>query len=111
MMRGPGSRVASPSRGSVPMTSAEPELLGGPSEEPLGGASEEPLAGAVDQAEFALVVEGEDGDVDLGHDLAQQGGRLEGIESLLAQRLAEGTDLAEGEAEGVVGRAAGGRAH
>src|SRR6266571_3834385 len=63
----------------------EPQLLGAPAEELLGRPVEEPLPRAVHQAQAALVVEREHRHVDLLHDLAQEGGGLEGAQALLAQ--------------------------
>ena len=51
----------------------------------------------------AVLVEREDGHVDLGHDLREQSARLEGSEALLAERGREGVDLQEHFAERVVG--------
>ena len=62
-------------------------------EQPLGRPAEQPLAGAVHEPQALPLVEGEDGDVDLGHHLAQQRRRLERAEPLLAQRLGERVDL------------------
>src|SRR5690606_18366517 len=81
---------------------AQPEVVGREAEEPLRGPGEETLARTVEEPEPALVVEGEDGDVDLVHDLPEQRRRLERAEPLLAQRLAERVDFTEGEAERVV---------
>ncbi len=69
------------------------ELGGVAIEEPLRGRPEQPLAGVVHQLQAAPLVEGEDGDVELGHDLAQQGGRFERVEALPAQHLGERVDL------------------
>ena len=52
------------------------------------------------------VVEREDGDVDLRHDRAQQSGRLQRAEPLLAQRLGERVDLEHDVAERIVCRGA-----
>src|SRR5690606_36957145 len=81
---------------------AQPEVVGREAEEPLRGPGEETLARTVEEPEPALVVEGEDGDVDLVHDLPEQRRRLERAEPLLAQRLTERVDFTEGEAERVV---------
>ncbi len=86
----------------------EPQLLGAPPHQPLGRVGQQPLAGAVHQPEALLVVEGEDGDVDLLHHARQERGGLERAEPLLAQGLAERVDLQQRQAEGVVAaRAAG----
>ena len=62
------------------------------------GAAEQALAGAVHEPQRGARVEGEDGDVDLLHHRAQQRGRLERAEPLLAQRLGERVHLARAPA-------------
>ena len=62
-------------------------------EQPLGRSPEQALAGVVDQPQAPAFVEGEDGDVELRHDLAQQRRRLERVEALPAQHLGQGIDL------------------
>ena len=66
------------------------------------GTAEQALARAVGQPQLALGVEGEDGDVDLGHDLAQERGRFQRAQPLLAQRGGEGVHLHEGEVQRVL---------
>ena len=96
-------RVSSPSRNS-----AEPQLFGAVVEELVGGLVEQLLAGAIDQAQDVAVVEGEDRDVDLLHDRAQQRRGLDRAQALSAQRGAHGVHLLHHFAERVVGaRAAG----
>ena len=80
----------------------EAQLAGGAAEELLRGSAQEALAGAVGQAQAMLAVEGEHGDVDLLHHLAQQRGGLERSQPLRAQGVGEGVDLEHRLAEGVV---------
>jgi hypothetical protein len=81
----------------------EPERLRGAARHALRRHVEQPLARAVHQAQLQLVIEREDGDLDLLHHLAQQRRRLERAEPLLAQRLAERVHLEHGQAQRVVG--------
>ena len=46
------------------------------------------LARAIHQAQTMIHVEGENGDIDLGHDRAQKRGRFEGAETLGAECFA-----------------------
>ena len=75
-------------RGASPVEAVgEVEFLGVTAEQALGGLAEQPRAGAVHEPQFVLLVEGEHGDVDLRHDLAQQCRCFQRVEPLLAQRL------------------------
>ncbi|MEI2659904.1 MAG: hypothetical protein V9G11_08210 [Bifidobacterium adolescentis] len=78
------TRVPSPARQSARSSSAAVAA-----EDALGGLGDELLAGAVDEAERVVGVEGEDGDVDLLHDGAEERGGLEGAEALLLEDAAE----------------------
>ena len=49
----------------------EPQLFGGPTDDPLGRLTEQALAGTVEQAQFSFLVEREDRNVDLLQHLAQ----------------------------------------
>src|ERR1041384_8879128 len=51
-----------------------------------------------------LVIEGEDGDIDLRHDRAKEGGRFESSETLLAKKFGELVDLEHELAESIVRR-------
>jgi hypothetical protein len=95
--------VPSPAR-----QSARFELGSRPAEDALGGLGDELLAGAVDEAERLVGVEGEDGDVDLLHDGAEERGGLEGAEALLLEDAAEHVDFGEDVAEGLVAVGAAG---
>ncbi len=55
--------------------------------------TEQSLAGAIDEHEAMLVVEGEDGHVDLGHHRSEERRRFLRPEALHAQRLGERVDL------------------
>ena len=57
------------------------------------GLRQQARAGAVDELQLAVLVEGEDRDLDLRHDLAQQRRRFERVEPLVAQRLDQRVDL------------------
>ncbi len=83
----------------------EADILGGAAEDFFCRLIEETLRGGVGEAEFALVVESEDRDIDLSHDGAQKGGRLEGGEALDLERVAKGVDLGGHFAQGVVASA------
>ncbi len=50
-----------------------------------------------------LVIEGEDGHVDFRHDRAQESGRFERAQALLAQRFAQRVDFGHDFAQRVVG--------
>src|SRR5687767_12335106 len=67
----------------------QPKLRCPMSDDPLGRLPNESLTGAVHQAQRTAFVEGEDGDVDLLHDLAQERAGFEGPQSLIAQRIAQ----------------------
>src|SRR5206468_8842949 len=71
----------------------ETQLRGQAAQQLLLRPSEQALARAVGQPEPVLAVEREDRDVDLLHHLAQESGRLEGAQALLAQRLRQRVDL------------------
>jgi hypothetical protein len=71
-------------------------------DEPLGRRPEQALSRPVRELELRRGVEGEHGDVDLLHHLAEESGGLESAEALLAEGLGEGVHLGEGLAEGVV---------
>ena len=83
----------------------EPEVRGAAIEQPLGRLTEQTLAGAVHELQPPGAVEGEDGDVDLGHHLAQQRGGFDRAKALFVQGLGENVDLAHHVAEGIVGPA------
>lgn len=68
----------------------------------------ESLTGAVDQTQRTILVERENGDVDLLHHLLQERDRFEGAVSLVPQRLAERVDLMHRLPECVVEAAAAG---
>ena len=88
---GQGNRLDARSAGIEPLIHLE---LGRMSiEQPLGRRPEQALAGVVHQLQPPALVEGEDGDVDLRHDLAQQRRRFERVEALPAQHLGERVDL------------------
>ena len=55
--------------------------------------TEQPLAGAIDEHEAMVVVEGEDGHVDLGHHRSEERRRFLRPEALHAKRLGERVDL------------------
>jgi hypothetical protein len=71
-------------------------------EQPLRRAREQLLAGAVHQPQTPVPVEGEDGDLDLGHDGFQQRLGFHRAETLRAQRLAQRVHLAHDFAERVL---------
>ena len=77
-------------------------------QEPFGRLGEEPRAGPIDEFELVLFVEREHGDVDFRHDLAQQGGRFEGIEPLMPERFDEGVHLDHHLAERIAAARASG---
>ena len=89
----PGKRQRADARrlGCEPV--AESELVGAATEQPLGRRAEQAFAGAVHEPQPLALVEGEDRDVDLRHDRAQQRRRFERAEPLPAQRLGERVDL------------------
>ena len=76
------------------------QLVGGDVEQGLCGPIEYTFAGTIDEPDPPLPVEGEHGHVDLGHDPAEQGGRLAGVEALVPHGAHEGVrfehDLAQG---------------
>ena len=86
----------------------EPELVGEAAEQIRSFASEQPLAVAVDEHQPPFAVEGEDRDVDLGHDRAQQRRGFLRAEPLAAQRLGQRVDLEHHLPERVVGDGAAG---
>ena len=55
----------------------------------LRRAAQQALAGAVHELQPLTLVEGEDGDVDLHHHLAQQGRGFERVEALTAKRIGQ----------------------
>ena len=69
---------------------------------------EQPLAGAIHQPQAAVGVEGEDGDVNLLDDFAQQRRGFERPQPLFAERRLQGVRLAKDFAERVVGSSAAG---
>ena len=97
------TRGASPSRqSSRPSSSARRPSIRS------AVCAEQPRPGAVDELQLALLVEREHRDVDLRHHLAQQRGRFERVEPLVAQRLDQRVDLDHHLAERVAAaRAAG----
>ncbi len=64
------------------------------------------LTGAIDELQALFAVEGKDGDVDLGHDGAQQRGCFHRAESLFAQCLAQVVHFEHHFAERVAGERA-----
>ena len=70
-------------------------------EQPLRGLRQQAGAGAVDELQLVILVEREDRDVDLRHDLAQQRRRFERVEALMPQRFDQGVDLDHDLAERV----------
>ena len=72
---------------------AEAEIGGGFAKEAFGRLFEQALRGAVGEAERFAPVEGKDGDVDLGHDGAEERGGFDGAEALLAEDSSELVDL------------------
>jgi hypothetical protein len=86
----------------------QPQLARGAAEQPLQGLEEEALARAVHELQAMRGVEGEDGHLDLLHDLAQEGRRLEGSQALLAQGVRERVDLAHHQGERVLAACAAG---
>jgi hypothetical protein len=86
----------------------EAEIGGLAAEDALGGLGDEFLAGAVDEAEGGVGIEGEDGDIDLLHDGAEEGGGLEGAEALFLEDAAEEVDFGQDIAEGLVAVGAAG---
>ena len=66
----------------------------------------EALAGAIDEPQCVVLIEREDGDVDLLHDPAKQRCRLERAEPLVAERIAQRVDLVHCLAERVIEAAA-----
>ena len=90
-------------RGSPVRHAPSPSVVGAAAERAASaGPAEQPLAGAVHEAQHAVLVDGEHGDVDLRHHALQQRDRLERAEPLRAQRLAQRVHLGEGEAERIV---------
>ena len=81
----------------------EAEFPGGALEEPVGGLIEQALAGAIHQAQAGARIEGEDGDVNLLHDFAEQGRGFERSQPLLAQRGLQGVGFAKDFAKRVIG--------
>ena len=71
----------------------EAELPGGMAHQADRILTEQPLAGAIDEHQPMVVVEGEDGHVDLGHHRSEQRRRLLRAEALHAKRLGERVDL------------------
>ena len=89
-------RGVSPSRHSERAKSPR-----GAAEKPFFRLAKDAFAGAIDQAQTAGAIEGEDRDVNLFHDFAQQRGGLESAEPLPAQRFAERVHFPEHFAEHV----------
>ena len=90
-------------RGVSPLRhSARPSSARVSAQKPLLGLIENALAGAIHEAQRAVAVEGENGDVDFLHHLAQQRGGFERAQSLLAKRLAERVHFAQHFAERIV---------
>jgi hypothetical protein len=77
-------------------------VCGGLAEQHLLLFIQQALAAAIHQAQAAVLVEGEDGDIDLAHHRAQQRSRFQRAEALLAQRAAQRVDLAHHFAQRVV---------
>jgi hypothetical protein len=80
----------------------EAEISGGAVEKLFGRPTEEGFAGSVGKAETLAVVEGEDGDVEFGHDGAEECAGVHGPEALFVEGFAEGIDLDQDLAEGVI---------
>jgi hypothetical protein len=66
------------------------------------GLAQQLLSEAIDETQAAFVVEREDGDLDLGHDLREKSSRFERPEPLLAKRLGERVDFQEHFAQRIV---------
>ena len=89
-------------------TRREADVVGRAPHQLLDGTPEQPLAGAIDQPQLVLIVEREDGDIDLAHHRPQQRRRLERAQPLVAQRVGKGVDLEQRLPERVIaGRASG----
>ncbi len=84
-------------------TGGEAQLRGASVQEARLGLSEQFFAEAVRELEEPRVVEREDGDVDLPHDLGQQGSGLEGSQALVPECRGESIDLQEHLAQRIVG--------
>ncbi len=74
----------------------------------VAGGAKELLAAAIHEHQPLVRIEGEHGGVDLGHDGAEQGARLEGVEPMAPQHLGEAVGLHIKEAEVVIGAGAAG---
>ena len=84
------------------------DVRGMAAEQPLRWLRQQPRAGTVDELQLVILVEREDRDVDLRHDLAQQRRRFERVETLMPERFDERVDLDHDFAERVAAaRAAG----
>jgi hypothetical protein len=59
------------------------------------------LTRAINESQALCPIESEDGDVNFGHDRAQQSGSFQSTQSLFAQRLPEFIDLEHHFAEGI----------
>ena len=70
--------------------------------------AEQIFAGAIDETKPAVRIEGEDRDIDFGHDGAKERGRFEGAEALDAQGFAQLIDFKQNLAERVIGLGAAG---
>jgi hypothetical protein len=81
---------------------AESQLRRGRADRPAAVGAQQRLARAVHEPQRALLVERENGGVDLGQDRAQQHGGLERAEASLAQDFAQCVGLGEDQAERVI---------
>ena len=94
-----GKHGVDDARGLAGEAFREIEVAGSSTEQPFGRLAEKPRPCPIDELQLLALVEGEDRDVDLRHDLAQQGRGFERVEPLVPQRLDERVhfdhDLAE----------------
>ena len=80
----------------------ESERRGIEAEDTLGCPPQDALSRTVHETQPAFVIEDEHSRVDLLHDLAQEGRRIERAQPLLPERLPERVHLAEREPQGVL---------
>src|SRR6266404_2692851 len=90
-------------RGFAFQTGSQSQLLRGEPQQAPFGTAQQSFSGAIDQPQLIVVVEGEDGEIDLLHYGPQEGIGFQRAQTLLTKDFTEGIDFNYHLTHGVVG--------
>ncbi len=90
-------------RGLAFQTGAQSQFLRGEAQQTPFRTAQQTFTGAIDQAQLAVVIEGEDGQVNLLHHGAQEGVGFQRAQALLPEDFTEGIDFNHHFTHGIVG--------